>query len=102
MSLNFQHAPVGPAILHDRLKFLDGYEAQLKDSLQWNQCESAEEYRRMRREGLNGFPKPVLNPRARTTSFTARDGHNIELRIISPSQQQSKGVWLHFHAGNLT
>ncbi|KAL2815735.1 carboxylesterase [Aspergillus granulosus] len=99
MSLNVQPAPVDPAILKARQEFLDKYEAQLVGSLQWNQCDSAADYRKMRREGLNGFPKPVLNPKARTVTIAARDGHRIELRIISPSQQQSKGVWLHFHAG---
>ncbi|KAL3466974.1 carboxylesterase [Aspergillus heterothallicus] len=99
MSLNIQPAPVDPAVLKARLEFLDKYEAQLAGSLQWNQTESPAEYRRMRREGLNGFPKPVLNPKARTLSIDARDGHKIELRIIAPSSQPSKGVWLHFHAG---
>jgi hypothetical protein len=99
MSLNIKPAPVDPAVLKARLEFLDKFESELAGSLQWNQVESAAEYRRMRREGLNGFKKPVLNPKSRTLSIDARDGHKIELRVIAPSQGQSKGVWLHFHAG---
>jgi hypothetical protein len=102
MSLNIKPAPVDPAVLKARLEFLDKYEAQLAGSLQWNQTESPAEYRMMRREGLNGFLKPVSNPKARTLSIDARDGHKIELRIIAPSSQPSKGVWLHFYAGSFT
>ncbi|KAF9886746.1 hypothetical protein FE257_011123 [Aspergillus nanangensis] len=99
MSLNVQPRPTTTSILQARHEFLDKFEAQLAGSLQWQDCESPAAYRKMRREGLNGFPAPILNPQARTVTVSARDGHGIELRIITPTKQESKGVWLHFHAG---
>lgn len=99
MSLNVRPRPVETSILKARYEFLDKLEAQLAGSIQWQDCESPAAYRKMRREGLNGFPAPVLNPKARTVTISARDGHGIELRIITPTKQESKGVWLHFHAG---
>lgn len=92
-------APVDTQALEKRYEILDQLECQFASQPQWHECESPAEYRRMRRGGLNGFTAPVLNPNARITHASARDGHEIELRIIHPSQRQSRGVWLHFHAG---
>jgi hypothetical protein len=99
MPLNVLPAPVDDATLKARLEHLEKFEIQLAGSIQWQECESAAEYRKMRREGLNGFTAPTLNPRARTANVTGRDGNEIELRIIAPEKQASRGVWLHFHAG---
>lgn len=99
MSLNVLPVPVDEATLKARLEHLEKFEAQLARSIQWQECESAAAYRKMRREGLNGFTAPTLNPRARTTNVTGRDGNRIELRIIAPKNQPSRGIWLHFHAG---
>lgn len=92
-------APVDIQTLQKRCEILDQLENRLASQPQWHECESAAEYRKMRREGHNGFIATVLNPNARITHASARDGHEIELRIIHPTQGQSKGVWLHFHAG---
>jgi acetyl esterase len=99
MSLNVVPHPIDEATLKARLEFLDKFEAQLAGSIQWQDCESPAAYRKMRREGLNGFIAPALNPKARLLNISARDGSHIELRIIAPTEQSSKGVWLHFHAG---
>lgn len=99
MSLNVLPRPIAQSSLKARKEFLDKFEAQLAGSSQWQECESPAAYRKMRREGLNGFQAPVLNPEARIVNIPARDGHQIGLRIIAPTEQPSKGVWLHFHAG---
>ncbi|KAL3481532.1 carboxylesterase [Aspergillus californicus] len=99
MSLNVLPAPIDEATLKARLGHLDKLEAQLAGSIQWQECESAAAYRRMRREGLNGFTAPTLNPHARTVDVSGRAGNRIELRVIAPQKQPSRGVWLHFHAG---
>lgn len=99
MSLNVLPVPVDEATLKSRLQYLEKLETQLAGSIQWQECESAAAYRKMRRRGLNGFTAPTLNPRARTANVTGRDGNEIELRIIAPQNQPSRGVWLHFHAG---
>ncbi|OQE06643.1 hypothetical protein PENVUL_c017G02431 [Penicillium vulpinum] len=99
MPLNVLPAPVDEATLKARLIHLDKFEAQLTRSIQWQECESAAAYRKMRREGLNGFTAPALNPKAKTVDVLGRDGHQIELRIIAPQEKPSRGVWLHFHAG---
>ncbi|KAL4802972.1 Alpha/Beta hydrolase protein [Aspergillus unguis] len=98
MTLNINPHPINEATRKARLDYLDKLEAQLSSSLQWTDCESAAEYRKMRREGLNGFTAPVTNPKARIVNISGRDGQQIELRVIEPDQP-SKGVWLHFHAG---
>lgn len=99
MALDIRPHPVDDTTLKTRLDYLDKLEAQLSDSLQWNACESAAAYRKMRREGLNGFNAPLKNPKARTVNISGRDSQQIELRIIEPENQSTKGVWLHFHAG---
>lgn len=99
MSLEVEPRAIDPKRLKDRLDYLDDLEAKYADNIQWNECDTPTAYRRMRREGLNGFIAPVRNPKAKTFSIRGRDGHEIELRIISPEDQPSKGAWLHFHAG---
>lgn len=99
MSFEISPSAIDPEKLKDRTAYLDILEAQYSGTIQWNECQSPAAYRDMRREGLNGFPAPVRNPNAKPLSIRGRDGHEIELRIISPECQQSKGIWLHFHAG---
>ncbi|KAJ2893375.1 hypothetical protein MKZ38_008739 [Zalerion maritima] len=65
----------------------------------WFEAPSAEEYRKWRKEGLNGFPKPFHHPQARVIQIPSDHGaHTIPLRIIPP-KGEAKGVFLHFHAG---
>ncbi|KAL4811339.1 carboxylesterase [Aspergillus unguis] len=99
MSLNLAPLPVDEATLKARLDFLDKFEAQLAGSIRWQDCESPAAYRKMRREGLNGFTAPALNPKARLVNISGRDGHQIELRVIAPTKKPGRAVWLHFHAG---
>ena len=102
MSFDITPSAVDADVLEERMKYLDNLEAQLSASVQWKECSSPAEYRRMRREGLNGFQVPVSNPMARTITITGREGHSIELRIIGPESGVNKGVWLHFHAGEVS
>ncbi|KAJ5717730.1 hypothetical protein N7488_003376 [Penicillium malachiteum] len=99
MTLNVLPRPIDEAKLKGRLEFLDNLEAKLATAVQWTECKSPAEYRKMRREGTNGFMAPVLNPTARLVNVAGRDGNQIELRIIAPTEKASRGVWLHFHAG---
>ena len=59
-----------------------------------------EESRRARREGLGIFPKPVFVPEARWLEIDGPGGP-MPLRVIAP-EQQSTGVFLHFHGGGWT
>jgi acetyl esterase/lipase len=59
-----------------------------------------EESRRARREGLGIFPEPVFAPEARWLE-TDGPGGPVPLRVIAP-EQQSNGVFLHFHGGGWT
>ena len=61
----------------------------------WNV--GAEVTREARRQGRGPFPPVVLSPQARTIVVPGRDGHQIPLRIIAPSQ--ARGVYLHIHGG---
>lgn len=99
MSLEIRPRAVSPSSLNTRLEFLDKFETQLAGQIQWQECESPHAYRKMRREGLNGFTAPVENPKRRIVNIRGRDGYEIELRIIDPENQTAKGIWLHFHAG---
>jgi hypothetical protein len=98
-SLNLTAAPVSATTVAARYELADKLEKVLANDKPWYEFETAEEYRRARREGLNGFKRPFLNESAKILNVTARDGHAVELRIISPSSSRSRGVWLHFHAG---
>jgi hypothetical protein len=88
----------GPEILQARAEKMDQVEKLCLSQVQWYECSTPAEYRRQRLEGLNGFVKPQFYGGARTIYAPARDGHLIELRIIQ-AVQESRGVLLHFHAG---
>ncbi|KAJ5778844.1 hypothetical protein N7457_006564 [Penicillium paradoxum] len=65
----------------------------------WTDAPNIEEYRRWRREGLNGFTKKYEHPRATTIEIPSAHGpHLIPLRIIPPSGE-ARGLFLHFHGG---
>lgn len=67
----------------------------------WYEASNVEEYRRWRREGLNGYPKPFHHPEAKMIQIPSTHGdHSIPLRVIPP-QSPVKGVYLHFHAGGM-
>jgi acetyl esterase/lipase len=59
-----------------------------------------QESRRVRREGLGIFPKPVFVPEARWLEIDGPAGP-MPLRVIAPEQQPT-GVFLHFHGGGWT
>jgi hypothetical protein len=92
-------APVSAMTLKARHELAENLEKMLANDVPWYDFESPAAYRKARQEGLNGFIKPILNERARTVTFPARDNHWVKLRIIAPSSKPSRGTWLHFHAG---
>ena len=51
--------------------------------------------RAARRRGDGPFPAPVMSSRARTLTITGKDGNEIALRVIAPSQP--RGIYLHLH-----
>ena len=53
--------------------------------------------RAARRRGDGPFPAPVMSSRARTLTITGKDGNEIPLRVIAPSQP--RGIYLHLHGG---
>jgi acetyl esterase/lipase len=53
--------------------------------------------RAARRRGEGPFPAPVMSSRARTMTITGKDGNEISLRVIAPSQP--RGIYLHLHGG---
>lgn len=91
--------PISAENLKARLDFLDKLEIQFAKDAPWDKFESAAEYRKAKADGINGFPKPNLDPNARTVQFPARDMHQVELRVIQPTSSPSRGTWLHFHGG---
>jgi len=74
-------------------------EAMCREQPSWYSLSSVSEYRKKRAQGLDGFVSPVLYAGAKTVYIAARDGHQIELRIIEPAKD-TQGVLLHFHAGS--
>ncbi|TVY54803.1 Acetyl esterase [Lachnellula cervina] len=87
-----------PLLLDAREATMKNVEAMCRGQPQWYSLSSVAEYRKKRAEGLDGFVSPALYSGAKTVYIAARDGHQIELRIIQPPKE-SKGVLLHFHAG---
>jgi acetyl esterase len=61
---------------------------------------SPQESRRIRREGLGIFPKPIFLPKARTVQIDGPGGP-IPLRVIAPERQPT-GTFLHIHGGGWT
>jgi acetyl esterase len=59
-----------------------------------------QESRRIRREGLGIFPKPIFLPKARTIQIDG-PGSPIPLRVIAPDRQPT-GTFLHIHGGGWT
>jgi acetyl esterase/lipase len=89
------------AIAEDTATLNDGLVALMTPMPEWWNI-GAEVTREARRQGRGPFPAPVLSPRARTQTITGRDGNEIKLRIIEPSQTnpgQINGVYLHIHGG---
>lgn len=79
-------------------------EAATNSQIQWHECDTPQAYRDMRRNGTNGFPKPVLDPGAEVLRIPSSFGaHEIPLRIIKPASTSGrgdvKGVMLHYHGG---
>lgn len=90
--------PATPQVLRKREEDMAKVEEMCKSQTEWYKFETAADYRRARQEGTHGFKKPPIYEQAATITVPARDGHQIELRIVK-SNQSTKNVLLHFHAG---
>lgn len=55
-------------------------------------------FRAARRRGEGPFPAPVMSSRARTLTIPGKDGNELLLRVIAPTQP-ARGVYLHLHGG---
>lgn len=86
-------------VLENRVAFGNLLEANTYKAVEVFRDVSAPEYREMRRAGTNGFKRVPEIADAQNLTIQARDGTEIELRIIKPTTGASKGSLLHFHAG---
>lgn len=102
MALYLRPSTIAPGALKGRLEFADRLEKLIANDKNWYEFPTPQEYRDARRNGTNGFKAAVFNDKARLVRFSGRSGNAIELRVIVPTAGSSKGVWLHFHAGELT
>ncbi|KAF4338316.1 lipase esterase [Fusarium beomiforme] len=98
MSVNVRPSHVSDEVLATRLELVARLEKQLANTKQWYDFEDPQDYRKARAGGTHGFERPVLNDKARLVYAPGRGGQKIEIRVIGPPGQ-SKGVFLHFHAG---
>ncbi|HET6609221.1 MAG TPA: alpha/beta hydrolase [Rhodopila sp.] len=84
------------AIAEDTTNLNNGLVALMTPLPEWWNI-GPEVTREARRQGRGPFPAPILSPRARTQTIPGRDGNEIKLRIIEPTQ--INGVYLHLHGG---
>lgn len=99
MSLNVHPAAISMIVQKRRLELADRLEKLIVNDKHWYEFSTPQEYRDARLHGTNGFKAPVFSDKARLVNFKGREGNSIELRVIEPATGPSKGVWLHFHAG---
>lgn len=99
MAVNVRAVQVSASKQKERIDLADRLEKLIAGDKNWYEFPTPQDYRDARRNGTNGFKKPVFNEKARLLTCTGRAGNPIELRVIEPSTGHSKGVWLHFHAG---
>jgi len=89
-----------PEVLEERRARIALLSAAFFKFPQLKECKSVQEYRDMRVNGTNGFPKPWLYEGAKTIEAPARDGYKIPLRVINPTGAK-RGFALHYHSGSL-
>jgi hypothetical protein len=90
--------PASPEVLEQRRARIAQLSAASFKMPQLKHCKSVQEYRDMRENGTNGFPKPWLYEGAKTIEARARDGYKIPLRAINPTNAK-RGFALHYHSG---
>ncbi|RGP68817.1 hypothetical protein FSPOR_5023 [Fusarium sporotrichioides] len=98
MSVNVRSSHVSDQVRASRIELVDQLEKQSANAKQWYDFEDPQDYRKARAEGTHGFVRPTLNDKARLVYCVGRGGQKIEIRVIEPPGQ-SKGVFLHLHAG---
>lgn len=99
MAVNVRPVQVSASTLQERERFVDQLEQLTANNKKWYEFPTPQEYRNARRDGTNGFQKPAINEKAWLINVAGRAGNSIELRVIEPVKEPSRGVWLHFHAG---
>ncbi|KAK5447972.1 hypothetical protein LTS15_009471 [Exophiala xenobiotica] len=102
MPLNIVINDCDDATLKTRQVLNDQLEQTTNSQTHWYEASSPAEYRRWRREGANGYPKPSHHPDAKMIEIpSTHASHSIPLRSIPPQVGQAQGVYLHFHAGGM-
>ncbi|EXL66750.1 hypothetical protein FOPG_17093 [Fusarium oxysporum f. sp. conglutinans race 2 54008] len=92
--------PTSAQSIQVRRAIISKLEDTTKQFPKWHEVEGgASAFRRMRKEGTHGFPKPGVDPTADDLPITTRDGEHIVLRRFRPQGGVSKGVMIHFHGG---
>ncbi|KAK2686288.1 hypothetical protein QWA68_014841 [Fusarium oxysporum] len=99
ISITVKDAPAD--VLAKRAALCDMLEANTNKAIEVFRDVSAPEYREMRLNGTNGFNKPPELAGAETIVIKRNDGKDMELRIIKPTTETTRGSLLHFHAGKL-
>ncbi len=100
MGITVEVLPGTPEVLAGRRAINKKVEAMTNAQLQWHQDTSPQAYREKRRNGSDGFPKPVLLDSAEVVWIPSTfGGPEIALRRVKPATGHVKGVVLHFHAG---
>ncbi|KIW16981.1 hypothetical protein PV08_04172 [Exophiala spinifera] len=90
--------PTSPEVLEERRAKIAGLSAAFFKVPHLSQCKTAQEYRDMRKNGTNGFPKLWQFEGAKMIEASARDGHKIPLRAVNPTNAR-RGFALHYHSG---
>ncbi len=102
MSLIIKPNDISPSDLKARQLLNDKLEKALGSTKLWHEYPTAAEYRQARLEGIDGFRRPEFDDDAQDLSISSSFGnHLIPLRKISPKQENSNGVFLHFHGGKV-
>jgi len=85
------------AIDHDTAKLNEQMISLLTGQPEW-WIIGAAAMRAARRRGEGPFPAPIMSARARTIVIRGKDGNEIGLRVIEPTQPP-RGIYLHLHGG---
>lgn len=90
--------PASPEILEQRRARIVELSAAFFKFPRLEDFKTVQEYRDIRLNGTNGFPKPWFYEGAKTIEAPARDGYKIPLRVINPTNAR-RGFALHYHSG---
>ncbi|KAF2163584.1 hypothetical protein M409DRAFT_26193 [Zasmidium cellare ATCC 36951] len=80
-------------------KFNDGLIKVMNSGPKWYEV-GAEKYRQMRWNGETPMPKPTVLETGKNSTLPSREaGRDISIRIFTPENGPSKGIFYHIHGG---